>query len=307
MADRIVIRRKGILGDLSTPGGASKLLGTIPTPEELILEEHDCLATEFPDSEFLTHMISVTRWSAGGSIFWRERGVEKRDVLRPGGVFLSTAKPQTGFRWDGPFSASVMSIGLRTMEQALPEPFTKPPIELISLRAGKRDPVLEHLIGALGCEFERRGSPNRLLLECLGNGVACYLARRYGSSPPELRTYKSGLSRERLRRIVDYIEAHLGDDLSVRMLSNIACLSPYHFGKMFKRSTNKSVHQYVMGRRIECAKSLLRAREPALSEIALSVGFQDQSQFGTAFKHFAGLTPAAFRRDRGIRKYQPGD
>jgi AraC family transcriptional regulator len=74
-----------------------------------------------------------------------------------------------------------------------------------------------------------------------------------------------------MNRVLDYIEIYLADDLSVIELSNIACLSPYHFGKMFKCSVGSSVHQYVLSRRVERAKSMLLSRTLALSEIRVVV------------------------------------
>lgn len=296
MADRIVVRQKGLLRNLVTPQGSMKLLGAATTTGEFILEEHDSPPAEFPDCEFLGHMIAIARGSVPCSIFWRERGIEKKGAVRPGTVFLSTAKLQAGFRWDGRFQTLVLSIDTPTMERALPEPFAKPPVELITLRAGERDPILEHLIGAISYEFERGESSNRLILESLANTTAFYLSQRYGIAPHTSRVYKSGLTRDKIKRVIDYIETYLGDDLSVVELSNIACLSPYHFGKMFKCSMGTSVHQYVLSRRVERAKSMLLSRTLALSEIALVVGFQDQSQFTTIFKRYVGVTPGAYLR-----------
>ena len=299
MAERIVIRQKGVLRDLLTPQGTVKVLGASTSAEELILEEHDAPPTELPEIQFLTHMICIVKGTVPFSIFWKER-VEKSARIGPGSVFLSTAQLQSGFRWEGRFQAVVLSIGIQTMERALPEPFTKRPVELTVLRAGGPDPVLEHLIGALSSEFERHESSGRLVLESIGNATALYLAQRYGALAPRLPGYKSGLSRERLSRVIDYIETYLANDLSGTELSNLACLSPYHFGKMFKRTMKLNVHQYVTTRRIERAKELLSSRILTLSDIALSVGFQDQSQFTTIFKRHVGVTPGRFRHFRGL-------
>jgi AraC family transcriptional regulator len=296
MAERIVIRQKGSLCNLTTPQGSMRLLGAATTTGELILEEHDSPPAEFPDCEFLSHMIAIAQGGVPCSIFWKEQGVEKQSAVRPGTVFLSTAKSQTGFRWDGRFQTVVLSIDTLTMERALPEPFTKPPVELITLRAGERDPILEHLIAALSDEFEKRESSNRLFLESLANTTAFYLAQRYGIVPHQSKVYQSGLTRDRMKRVLDYIETYLAEDLSVIELSHIACLSPYHFGKMFKCSMGTSVHQYVLRRRIERAKSMLLSRKLPLSEIALVVGFQDQSQFTTIFRRHVGVTPGAYLR-----------
>jgi AraC family transcriptional regulator len=299
MAARIVIRQKGLLRDLTAPKGTLKVLGAVTTAEELILEEHDAPPAEFPDSQFLTHMIGISKGTSPCSVFWKENGIEMKSAVQPGTIFLSTAKRQSGIRWDGRYQTLVLSIGIETMERALPEPFTKSPVELITLRAGAPDRGLEHLVGALNYEFERNEPSARILLETLGNATAFYLAQRYGATPAAIHSYKSGLSRERLSRVVDYIDAHLDNDLSVLELANVAFLSQYHFGKMFKRSTGQNPHQYVTNRRIERAGSLLRTGKLTLSQIAFAVGFQDQSQFTTIFKRYIGTTPGEYRLENG--------
>lgn len=301
MADRIVIRRQGILSDLTIPHGTVRLLSADTVAEDIVLEEHESPPGEFPDSQFLSHMIGIGKVSVPCSMFWKENGLEKTGSLRPGSVFLSTAGLQTGVRWGGYLQMLALSIGIQAMERALPEPFTKRPIELIVLRAGEPDPMLEYLVGALSFEFGRHEPSGRLVLESLGNATAFYLAQRYGVSPPRIPTYRSGLSRERMSRVIDYIETHLEGNLSVMELSGVACLSPYHFGKMFKRSMGQSLHQYVRTRRIQRAKTLLSSHALSLSEIAATVGFQDQSQFTTIFRRSECVTPGAYRRVLGVR------
>jgi AraC family transcriptional regulator len=164
----------------------------------------------------------------------------------------------------------------------------------MTVRAGECDSVLEHKSGALSGIFEGYQGVGRIAVESLSNATAVYLAQRYGTSPPQVDRYKSGLTQDRLTRVVDYIENYLGNDLSLMELSTVACLSSYHFGKMFKRSTGLSVHQYVITRRLERAKLLLSARTAPLVEIAFATGFQDQSQFSAVFKRRVGVTPGAY-------------
>jgi AraC family transcriptional regulator len=295
MAERIAVRHQGILRDLFTPQGTAKLVGGNDNNDGLILEEHLSPPAEFPDTQFLTHMIAIGKGSSC-PMFWKEKGRDKSGLVVPGGVCLSTAALQTGIRWSGNLHASVLSIGMPMMERAMPEPFAQRPVELITIRAGERDPVLEHMVGALCALFERCPLSERIAVESLCDATAVYLAQRYGALPLQVNTYKSGLTQARLTRVIDYIETNLGNGLSLMELSNVACLSSYHFGKMFKRSTGLSVHQYVITRRLERAKLLLAARRLPLVEIALAMGFQDQSQFTAVFKRRIGIPPGAYAR-----------
>jgi AraC family transcriptional regulator len=114
---------------------------------------------------------------------------------------------------------------------------------------------------------------------------------RFGG-PPAL---KSGLTRLRLNRALDYIQAHLDGEIHLVDLAGAVGLSPFHFAKLFKQSTGSTPHQYVLQRRLERATELLRSTELSLSEVALECGFADQSHFANLFRRFMGVTASQFR------------
>jgi len=79
-------------------------------------------------------------------------------------------------------------------------------------------------------------------------------------------------------------------------LADAAGLSAFHFAKLFKQSTGSSPHQYILQRRLERAKELLRNPQMSLSEVSQHTGFADQSHLTNVFRRFVGVTPAKFRR-----------
>jgi AraC family transcriptional regulator len=93
----------------------------------------------------------------------------------------------------------------------------------------------------------------------------------------------------------DYVEAHLDNDLSLSVLADIARLSPYHFSRSFKQATGVGRQRYVIQRRIERAKRLLRQTAQLLALIAQEAGFADQSHLTQVFRREIGITPGRFR------------
>ena len=105
----------------------------------------------------------------------------------------------------------------------------------------------------------------------------------------------NGLSSDRLKRVREYIESHLNDRLTLADLAGVACLSPYHFSRSFKQAVGVGPQRYVMQRRLERAKALMRRTNEPLAEIAYRVGFSDQSHLTSIFRRETGLTPGRYR------------
>lgn len=107
---------------------------------------------------------------------------------------------------------------------------------------------------------------------------------------------RGGLSPAVMRRVHEYVEAHLNDSIELVELSAIAGLSIFHFAREFKQSAGVTPHHYVMQRRVERAKGLLVDSGLSLSEIAFATGFSDQSHLTRHFRQMLGMTPGQFRR-----------
>lgn len=102
----------------------------------------------------------------------------------------------------------------------------------------------------------------------------------------------------RFSRVIDYIDAHLAEDMSLTDLAAVACLSPFHFTRAFKARHGMSPLRFVQRRRVERAMRLLSAPGGRLVEIAHQCGFADQAHFTTTFRRATGSTPGAWRTAR---------
>ncbi len=103
--------------------------------------------------------------------------------------------------------------------------------------------------------------------------------------------------RERIDRVLDYISAHLDEELSLRRLSRVACFSPFHFHRLFQAFNAETLNEYVRRMRLERAASLLRASpERRITDVALTVGFAGLAEFSRAFKRHFGLNASEWDR-----------
>jgi AraC family transcriptional regulator len=168
----------------------------------------------------------------------------------------------------------------------------------VRYQAGFQDPLLEQIAHIVLAEMHNETSSGKLLIETLALGLAARLHHSYSTAarnPDDLPASRHGLDRRRLGRVLEYIEVHLEQDLSVGRLAAIASLSHFHFARSFKQATGRSPHQYVSDRRLCHAKSLLADSDRSLEEIARACCFSSQANFSRAFYHATGVTPGRYR------------
>lgn len=106
---------------------------------------------------------------------------------------------------------------------------------------------------------------------------------------------EGGLPPAMAHRIREYIDSRLAEKVNLEELAGIAGLSVHHFARAFRQSMGIPPHHYILQRRLEQAERLLRDTELPLSEIALQVGFSDQSHLARHFRRVTGISPGAAR------------
>jgi len=107
---------------------------------------------------------------------------------------------------------------------------------------------------------------------------------------------KGGLAPWQQRAVVAYMEEHLGEPVKLATLAALVRLSPHYFCRAFKQSFSVPPHRYHTALRIEQAKALLARPSSSVTEVGLSMGFQETSSFTALFHRTTGLTPTAYRR-----------
>jgi AraC family transcriptional regulator len=147
--------------------------------------------------------------------------------------------------------------------------------------------------------IESGGSDHRPYLEALGIVMAHELLRinrrRHGAQAPTI----GGLAAWQRRKAIAYIEEHLAEPISLEVLAGLVRLSPCYFCRAFHRSFGMPPQRYQLSERIERAKTLLAKHDASVTEIGLTVGYNDASTFCTAFRKVTGATPSSYRRNLG--------
>jgi AraC-like DNA-binding protein len=112
-------------------------------------------------------------------------------------------------------------------------------------------------------------------------------------APPQ---WRGGLRPRVLRRVQDYIDSHLSEDLELEQLALTAGLSLHHFARAFRTSVGVPPHQFVLQRRLRLARDLLTSTNRPIADIAIAAGFSDQSHLARHFRQSFAVSPIAFRR-----------
>jgi AraC family transcriptional regulator len=154
---------------------------------------------------------------------------------------------------------------------------------------------------AVDAELTADGVGGNLASESLANVLAVHLIRHIVTPGRAVHGRDGSLPQGRLRAVLEYIEEHLGAAPTLAEIAAVAGLNPYHFARQFKAATGLPPHQYVITRRVERAKHLLReGTDSSLAEVAARAGFYDQSQFSHHFKRVVGVTPGQYRKPSRI-------
>jgi AraC family transcriptional regulator len=245
----------------------------------------------------LTHHLLLLYQRPPGVFSLRAEALDRQGPPPPGSVIVIPAGTPTWWDWHGRCESSQVQLGpqllTRVAAEALdldPDRVSLPPVSGLFL------PEVRDAMLALGAELREGGPGGRLLAESLGNVLAVHLLRRFAARGPADAHTGGVLPKHKLCAVVEYIHEHLDAELSLDHLAAVAHVSPYHFARLFKNSTGLPPHRYVIARRVERAKELLRGRRrPQLAEVATEVGFADQSHFTRHFKRLVGVTPRQFQ------------
>ncbi|MCY1019907.1 AraC family transcriptional regulator [Pyxidicoccus sp. MSG2] len=155
-----------------------------------------------------------------------------------------------------------------------------------------RDPQVERIGWMMQAEDHDGYPGGRLFADSLATALAARLFAL--QSRKDTTTSKPGraLPAWRLRRVLEYIEAHLDEDLTLAELARVAEFSLSHFKPLFRQAMGMPVHRFVLERRVERARLRLLEGGRSLTEIALEAGFSHPSHMARCMRRVLGLSPS---------------
>jgi AraC family transcriptional regulator len=263
-----------------------------------ILEEAPFHATEaaIPHPFLIYHLTrptEVTRKLAGAAA--------EKTLIGPRRICLTPAKAVAQWQHNGHPEILQMYLRQSIFESVFGEMYGCDPAaaEMVP-RFAMTDPLLEQLAVAIHAALRDGAAEDGLYIDTLAQMIAVHLARFHSTRSRPIRpSTPDGIPGWRMRRLISYIEENLEGDLSLEAMATEVEVSPLYLARAFKAAIGQSPHQYVLARRLERAKELLRNTDTPIVDVALDAGFSSQSHLSNWFVRLVGVSPAVYRRQSG--------
>jgi len=228
---------------------------------------------------------------------WKDGHRFKTHRYETGDLWINPAGMPFSHRISGHNQFVLLTLDPQKLIELMPER-PLPEHQIFRRQHQSKDKHLQLLMQALLIEAETGGLNGQLYVDSLSTALATHFVNHYSIETPVIERpvdlpRLQTLERQRLGVVVDYIEAHLAEDVSLSDLALQAGLSKFHFSRLFKQAMGFPPHKYVIKRRIEQAAHHLKQGQP-IAQVAHQFGFSDQSHFTRVFKQVKGSTPRQF-------------
>jgi AraC family transcriptional regulator len=215
--------------------------------------------------------------------------------IRPGALWVMPQGCRHAVRFEGPVAGVALAFEPVRFDFLVQSAGGKCSAQIVQSLAAS-PPKIEHLMRALDYESTHPSTHDDFGLECIATAIALALSQHARATT---LSSKSGarLAPMQIRAAKAFVDSHLGCPITLTELAAAVGLSSFHFLRAFKESLGVTPGQYVLDRRMERARSLLRNRKMSVAEVAICIGFQHASHFTRAFRRSVGSTPSQFRNN----------
>ncbi len=246
--------------------------------------------TRSPEADVLALFPDQARGAAG---FYRAGGVTSRLcplgglMIVPSGTSISAMGPGGERR----LAVCTMAGGI------LPRDFDRENLRHLAMCGDIRDAHVRAGMQRMAAEVIRPGFAADVLIDGLAQALQVDLARYFAMAGRREAASRGTLAPWQLGRLEDYVQAADGHRIRTADLAAVVEVSPSHLARTFKKSTGRTVHQFVEEVRLVRARALLGDTGLPLKQIAAQLGFATPSSFTLAFRRATGTTPGRFRSE----------
>jgi AraC family transcriptional regulator len=229
-----------------------------------------------------------------------ERKQWRDDTFTPGAMMLHYTSDPTSYRFPKPKDDDY-KLALIYVPQDLVEAANE---DLRRVGSPSRIPEFNSALGRDRTVYEIAHA----LVDAMGKGgddlyadvtaswLAVHVLRRYGAMATGDEDRSAGeISHTRLARVLEFMSANYGEALTLESLSSEACISKFHFVRLFKAKTGQSPMKHLTDIRLKAAKRLLLSSDLSVADIACSCGFASSSHLAKQFASRFGLSPSRYR------------
>jgi AraC family transcriptional regulator len=230
------------------------------------------------------------------AITYLEGGRQRQAMSSPGSLCLYPRGSANRIQWSEAAVNLSFGVAPEVMQQVILETQRGDPdrFELIPANFFY-EPLLEQLGKTLVILLQSHDRATRLYAEALGLHLAHHLIYHHANhhqpvaGPPQMASVQ-------VQRAIDHINAHYTENIALKDLAAASGFSVVHFSRLFRKATGMSPYQYLIQVRLQRAHDLLCTGRVTVAEVAVKVGFFDQSHFRNAFKRFFGYNPGDLLR-----------
>ena len=163
-------------------------------------------------------------------------------------------------------------------------------------------PVIERMFLDLYREFEHKRAGYQLMGKAICMQILTLAMRASVTKASTVEKKKAAYqtSGQIVKKVMEYIYLHYGEELSNRRLSEVVGVSPNYLSKLFQKHTGVTLHNYLIQYRLEKARDYLLSAECNISEVSLKCGFSSISSFSKSFKAKWGMSPSEYIKTGGM-------
>ncbi|WER49040.1 AraC family transcriptional regulator [Cupriavidus sp. WKF15] len=297
---------------------ATTVSGTVPaipsTPrygsgafhwDGFVLERHLLAAGTLDTTVMPVHCLAIPVNRHPVPIRWHLNGRRLDGAMAPNRVYFRAAGDALSSAWSAPLDAVYFSVQPDAVVLAHEQTHERRAQDLRSDFAGAADSGLVQLVLTLDAHVKGGSVGGSLFEQSLLLAISLRVGLLYGANgrnttTPAVAPQRGLLPRHTLARLDDFIFAHLSQPLTIEAIAAAVHISPFHLCRMFRKTRQVSLWQYVLMCRIEYARKLIR-RHPdmPLADVATASGFDSYTQFFAAFRKFSRTSPSDFRGHAG--------